>query len=197
MAEYDKGLVVEKLNKWDSYVAENSLPSWDKLPSFELYMDQVIVLLSQYLSFMPQDDGEGPRITASIINNYVRMRVMPAPVKKKYSRIHVAYLIMICTLKQSLSISYIRKILPILSDEERIRSLYSSFTDIYAAATRFFRENARAAASRLMSESGGDDEITSYVMSAVIVSNLSKFLAEKLLNLKNAAPPADSRDERS
>ena len=84
MAEYDKGLVVEKLNKWDSYVAENSLPSWDKLPSFELYMDQVIVLLSQYLSFMPQDDCEGPRITASIINNYVRMRVMPAPVKKKY-----------------------------------------------------------------------------------------------------------------
>ncbi|MBO4831810.1 MAG: DUF1836 domain-containing protein [Oscillospiraceae bacterium] len=188
MTNYDKSLVVEKLNKWDRYVAENSLPSWDRLPSLELYMDQVIVLLSQYLSFMPQDDGEGPRITASIINNYVRMRVMPAPVKKKYSRIHIAYLIMICTLKQSLSISYIRKILPSLNDEERIRSVYSRFIEIYTAATRFFRQNARVGASELMSESGGDDDITSYVMSAVIVSNFSKFLAEKLLDLKNVVP---------
>ena len=188
MADYEKSLVVEKLNKWDRFLAENSLPSWDSLPSFELYMDQVIVLLSQYLSYIPQDDTEGPRITASIINNYVRMRVMPAPVKKKYSRIHIAYLIMICTLKQSLSISYIRKILPSLNDEEHIRAVYSSFTEIYATATRFFRENARDGASELLSESGGDDQITSYVMSAVIVSNFSKFLAEKLLNLKNAAP---------
>lgn len=185
MANYDKSLVVEKLNKWDRFVAENSLPSWEKLPSFELYMDQVIVLLSQYLSYIPQNDDEGPRITASIINNYVRMHVMPAPVKKKYSRIHIAYLIMICTLKQSLSISYIRKILPSLDDEEHIRSVYSRFIEIYAAATRFFRENARVGASELMSESGGDDDITSYVMSAVIVSNFSKFLAEKLLDLKN------------
>jgi hypothetical protein len=194
MADYEKSLVVEKLNKWDRFLAENSLPSWDSLPSFELYMDQVIVLLSQYLSYIPQDDTEGPRITASIINNYVRMRVMPAPVKKKYSRIHIAYLIMICTLKQSLSISYIRKILPSLNDEEHIRAVYSSFTEIYATATRFFRENARVGASELLSESGGDNQITSYVMSAVIVSNFSKFLAEKLLNLKNAAPQRNSGD---
>ena len=188
MADYDKSLVVEKLNKWDCFLAENSLPPWDKLPSFELYMDQVIVLLSQYLSYIPQDDSDGPRITASIINNYVRMRVMPAPVKKKYARIHIAYLIMICTLKQSLSISYIKKLLPCVNDEERIRSVYTSFIDIYSSATRFFCENARVGAASLMDRSGGDDEVTAYIMSAAIVSNFSAFLAEKLLNLKNAMP---------
>ena len=192
MNDYDKELVVEKLNKWDRFLARNSLPSWDELPSFELYMDQVIVLLSQYLGYMPQDDG-GPRITASIINNYVRMRVMPAPVKKKYSRLHIAYLIMISTLKQSLSISYIRRLLPNVQDEERIRSIYTSFIDIYAKATRFFCENARVGASGLLSESGGDSEITEYIMSAVIVSNFSAYLAEKLLNLKNVHPQSADR----
>ena len=157
MTDYDKDLVVEKLNKWDGFLAEHALPSWEQLPTFDLYMDQVIILLSQYLGYLPQDD-DGPRITASIINNYVRMRVMPAPVRKKYSRIHIAYLIMICTLKQNLSISSIRKLLPNLQDEERIRAIYSRFTEIYEKATRFFCENARGAASDLMSESGGDKD---------------------------------------
>ena len=33
---------------------------------------------------------------------------MPAPVKKKYSREHIAYLIIICSLKQALPISDIK-----------------------------------------------------------------------------------------
>ena len=39
-------------------------------------------------------------ITHSMINNYVKLGIMPAPVKKKYSREHIAYLIIICCLIQ-------------------------------------------------------------------------------------------------
>ena len=46
-----------------------------------------------------------------MINNYVKHGMMPAPVKKKYSREHVAYLIIICSLKQALPISDIKELI--------------------------------------------------------------------------------------
>ena len=45
---YDKQLISDKLTKWNDYINSFSLPAWDKLPTIELYMDQVIVLLNEY-----------------------------------------------------------------------------------------------------------------------------------------------------
>ena len=96
---------VQRLTVWLEELEKFDLPDWESLPQLDLYMDQVILLLNRYLSPIV---GEEKYVTASIINNYVRMKVMPPPVKKRYARMHLAYLIIICTLKQSLSISSIR-----------------------------------------------------------------------------------------
>ena len=103
-----KGDPGQRLSEWLDKLERFDLPDWDSLPQLDLYMDQVILLLTQYLSPLERY-GEEKAITASIINNYVRMKVMPPPVKKRYSRVHLAYLIIICTLKQSLSISCIQR----------------------------------------------------------------------------------------
>ena len=129
----------DALQSWEEQLRSYDLPEWDSLPEFELYMDQVILLLSRYLNFFSQGDEE-KIITPSIVNNYVRMKVMPAPNKKRYNRIHIAYLLMICTLKQSLSIAAIQRLLPLELDEEQVRSQYTRFVMIYrAAADHFFQ----------------------------------------------------------
>lgn len=100
--QYDKGLISHKLARWDKFITEYHLPDWDAIPDLGLYMDQVIVLLEQYLTFIPAPTGSKERfVTSSTINNYVRLKIMPAPVKRKYHRIHIAYLIMILTMKQT------------------------------------------------------------------------------------------------
>ena len=110
---YDKPLIAHKLQRWDQYITDYHLPEWDSIPNFGLYMDQVIVLLEQYLSFIPSPVGTKEHfVTSSTINNYVRLKIMPAPVKRKYFRVHIAYLIMILTMKQSISISDVQKIIP-------------------------------------------------------------------------------------
>ena len=115
--EYDKELIAHKLQRWDKFITDYHLPDWETIPDFGLYMDQVIVLLEQYLSFIPAPVGGKERfVTSSTINNYVRLKIMPAPEKRKYHRIHIAYLIMILTMKQSLSISEVQ------SGSEGIRS---------------------------------------------------------------------------
>ena len=42
-------------------------------------LDQVLALLPQYLSFLPREEKAGTIVSASAINNYVRLKVMPPP----------------------------------------------------------------------------------------------------------------------
>ena len=99
-----------------------SLPDWEALPGIELYMDQVIYLLNQYLK-----DTLSVPVTQSMINNYVKQKAIPAPVKKRYSKLHLAYLIIFCTLKQTLSIATIKKLFPADIEFEEMKEIYSKF----------------------------------------------------------------------
>ena len=164
-----------RLQDWLGGMEQFNLPEWNALPQLDLYMDQVIILLKQYLS--PLHRGEEDKaITASIINNYVRMKVMPAPVKKKYSRVHLACLIMICTLKQSLSISCIQRILPSDHSEESVRQLYDDFVRQYRTVREIFVRQTQSGELPLVT-----DDSTSILTSCAIISNLSTGLSEFLL----------------
>ena len=62
-----------------------------------------------------------------MINNYVKQGIMPAPAKKKYSRSHIAYLIVICILKQVYSISDIGKLISLTIQSFEISKAYNRF----------------------------------------------------------------------
>ena len=67
-------------SKWGNQIETASLPRWDELPDIELYMDQVINLVSKYLSPILSQQ-EQPMLTKSMVNNYVKLGLIPAPVK--------------------------------------------------------------------------------------------------------------------
>ena len=123
---YDREQFVQKLDRWRKYMENFSLPAWETLPDMELYMDQVISLVNRYLNLIPQDETN-PVITASAVNNYVRLKLMPAPERKRYGRKHMACVIMICVLKQSLSLAEIQRILPQEMSEENVHQVYNDF----------------------------------------------------------------------
>ena len=93
---YDTKLIAGKLRRWEKYLLAYRLPAWDTIPDIGLYMEQVIDLLKGYLDYMPPELKEEQIITGAAINNYVRRGYLPMPVKKRYYRIHIAHLIMIC-----------------------------------------------------------------------------------------------------
>ncbi|WP_307738593.1 DUF1836 domain-containing protein [uncultured Parolsenella sp.] len=78
----------------------------DEMPRIELYLDQVLSLVSGELAFMalPGED----LITGSMVNNYVKQRIVPAPVHRRYTRRHVATLLFVCAFKRVFSISEIK-----------------------------------------------------------------------------------------
>ena len=82
------------------------LPRWNELPDIELYMDQVLVLMAKYMQGIAAEEDK--LLTASMVNNYVKMGLVPAPVKKRYSRSHLARLVIICVMKQVVPMAMIR-----------------------------------------------------------------------------------------
>ena len=79
------------------------------------------------------DDRE---LTASMVNNYVKHKAMPAPVRKKYTREHLAYLVVICTLKPVLPISTIRQMMVDELAEQDLQPFYDAFCNLYEDSCR-------------------------------------------------------------
>ncbi|MBQ9648680.1 MAG: DUF1836 domain-containing protein [Oscillospiraceae bacterium] len=107
-------------------------------------MDQVLSLMERYLGSCPGFDRKG--LTASMVNNYVKLGVMPPPVKKKYTRVHLAHLIMICVLKASLPIDLIKNLIQQSIKERDERAVYDEFCGEFETSAR---ETANAAKTDL------------------------------------------------
>ncbi len=82
------------------------LPRYGDLPTVKLYRDQVVSLVEQLLNpLLTCIDGE--LLTPSMVNNYVKLKLIASPHKKLYGREQIARLIVICVFKQVLSIQAI------------------------------------------------------------------------------------------
>lgn len=102
------------------------MPRWNELPDIELYLDQVVNYLERYLEPYTVDK-EDKIITKTMINNYVKQGIMPAPEKKKYNRTHIAYLLVICILKQVYSINDIGKLITLTIEHYELSKAYNRF----------------------------------------------------------------------
>ena len=114
------------------------IPRWEELPEIELYLDQVVTFIDKYLSNYIKNDfnnkdekeeKESKLLTKTMINNYVKQKIIEAPVKKKYNRNNIAYLFVICILKQVYSISDIYKLITLALETAPIDKSYNSFCD--------------------------------------------------------------------
>lgn len=186
--EFDKSLVAGKLRRWEKYLDNYRLPKWEDIPNFGLYMEQVIALLQDYLDYLPEELKEEQFITAATINNYVRKKVMPEPIKKKYFREHIAYLIIICTMKQCLSIPTLQTMLPPDLSSEVLQEVYTSYVERHRMMALFFIEEVRSIASPILDHETiaevGVTDTNDLIISCAILSGFTKLLAEKLLLLE-------------
>lgn len=74
------------------------LPRWNDLPSMDLYLEQILELIEEWLSDYLSVKGKKV-MTKTMINNYVKLQYLKAPVNKKYDRLTVACLFVIAILK--------------------------------------------------------------------------------------------------
>ncbi len=86
------------------------------LPNIDLYMDQVTTFMDEGLTTTKRREDD-KILTKTMINNYAKNNLLPAPVKKKYSKDHMLTLIFIYYFKHMLSINDIQTLLKPISDK--------------------------------------------------------------------------------
>lgn len=115
------------------------IPRWSELPNIDLYLDQVVTLINSCLSpyiFLNDDykKNENELLTKTMINNYVKNNLIAAPVKKQYSKKHLARLFVICVLKQVYSMQDISNLINITLKDSNSEDAYNNFCDLFEEA---------------------------------------------------------------
>ncbi len=113
---------------------ELHLPRYEEIPRIDLYMDQLVGYLQETLAPLYQPDEK--IITRSMVNNYVKQGVLAAVSGKKYTRSHVAYLVVICTLKQTFSLAEIDLLIRRQIATFDTRVAYDYYCDAFEAAVQ-------------------------------------------------------------
>ena len=175
---YDKESFSNHYHDISVFLRNFRLPDWEDFPDLELYMDQLLVLLNRYLSYQSGEKS----VTASMINNYVKLRLMPPPVKKKYSRSHLAYLVVICTLKDTLGMAVIQQMFPPDMTGELLRKRYDAFVKNQVKACHFVADNTDSVAIPLLQEEQNISErINDLVMQVAVSATVTKSLTERFV----------------
>ncbi|MBK5251717.1 MAG: DUF1836 domain-containing protein [Peptostreptococcaceae bacterium] len=160
-------------SKIESFLKTPGIPS-ETIPEIELYMDQILGFLEERLGVFERGKGD-KAMTKTMINNYVKARVIKRPHKKKYGKERIERIIMLYHLKNVLSLKDIEKLFGMLE---------GSIEDGY----ELFRASEEKTIERLLKryEKAWDEmpegEKIAEIIELAIEADLKKRLAEKLMD---------------
>lgn len=113
------------LHDFEAFVQTLHFPRYCELPAIELYMDQVLTYVDDQLRpLLPEGEK---LLTSSMVNNYVKQKLIPMPTHKRYGREHVALLIFICLMKRSVSMSDIQRLFAVQAAASSTERAYDFF----------------------------------------------------------------------
>ena len=130
----DKNAMAGELERLYEKFSAHTLPRWEDLPEIDLYMDQVIALTRKYLSIF-EEEGE-KMLTPAMVNNYVKSKIVDAPVNKKYPRLSVAMLVVVCILKNCYATEEIGKLIRLGISLQDTQITYNRFCEAIENAVR-------------------------------------------------------------
>ncbi|EGO2703597.1 DUF1836 domain-containing protein [Enterococcus faecalis] len=173
--------IEKSLQDWGQQLENVHLPRWHELPDIELYMDQVITLIEKYLSPLITLEKH-TLLTSSMVNNYVKHGLIPAPVKKRYNQKHLAFLIAITLLKQVLTLPEIKQGILFQGATVGIREAYNLFCQeqeraIYVIAAQAQEKEVQAKSQEPMG-------IEYLAVKSATMSFATKMFSEKVIELE-------------
>ena len=116
-----------EFENWVKSLDDVSMPRWEKITDIPLYMDQLIAVVTQYLEPFQIFSSDKKPVTSSMVNNYVKLGLIPKPIKRHYNKRHIAYLIVITLFKEVISIQDIRRVLIFLAQSQGNSNAYDQF----------------------------------------------------------------------
>ena len=109
-----------------STVNQNRLEP-DQIPELDLYIDQILMLFEDKLGETRRREKD-KILTKSMVNNYSKEKMIRPMRGKKYSREQILQILIICNLKNVLSIGDIKQVMTLLMEEGSVPMVWKKFS---------------------------------------------------------------------
>ena len=202
------------LSELDTY---SGIPSLD-IPDIDLYMDQVTTFFDKKLEAFKRD-ADDKILTKTMINNYIKARILPPPHNKKYSKQHMMLFAIVYQLKQTLSIQDIEYLLKSInqlfveSENNKnlnlVNKIYEAFYNIEINESQLFVDSFNVEIEKLSdlfleglnkdqnSEDISKSNLFLLVVQLVIQANLRKYFAERIIDYLIITSKDDKKNKSS
>ena len=112
------------------------------IPNIDLYMDQVTSFMEKELKSTKRNEDDKV-LTKTMINNYAKNDLLPAPVKKKYSKEHLLLLTFIYYFKNIMSMKDIEALLKPITEKYFQSDSNINIAHIYDEVCAFEKERTK------------------------------------------------------
>jgi len=146
----------------------------ESIPELELYMDQILGFIEEGLGVFEREKKE-KAMTKTMINNYVKAKVIKRPHKKKYGKHQIERIIMLYHLKNVLSLKDIEKLFGLL--EESVEDEYRLFKALEEKTIGKLSDRYKESWDEMSKR-----EKVNEILDLSIEADLKKRLAEKFMD---------------
>lgn len=154
----------------------------EDIPSLDLYMDQIMTLFDVHLSDNKRYDTD-KLLTKTMINNYSKEGLLKPIKGKKYSKEHILQMLFIYSLKNTISIQEIKKILqPYHDEEDKIEPIYNQFLELKEELSHFVIKSTKQLIETKEMNLDNRDHLTILLLLLCSLSTEFKMIAEKTLD---------------
>lgn len=169
----------------------------EEIPDLEIYMDQLTTYLDKRLGFYNRET-DSPFVTRSMVNNYSKAKLLPPPVSKRYSRIHMMVLSLICQLKRLFTIQDLGRLLAPVAQEPETEGLYRLFLDTQRETFARTPEITEALLGNLGDGEGeeGLREKAALVVQLAVRAQRDLLLAERILDTMETGAEREQREKK-
>ncbi|NLI89047.1 MAG: DUF1836 domain-containing protein [Epulopiscium sp.] len=153
------------------------------IPMLDLYMDQVITLFESKLEARKRYEDD-KLLTKTMINNYVKDKILKPATNKKYSPEHLIMMALIYNLKQILSIGDIKTLFTetIYKEGIDVFDLYQRFLEVKKEDKIQIKQSVTEKLETLDLEQSKEEDIIIMVLSLINSANIQKRLAEEIID---------------
>ena len=148
------------------------LPRYRELPDVGLYLEQVVRYVNRYMIL------DGNELTASMVSNYVKQKLIPGPVKKSYGADAIAYLLFLSYTKMVVPLGDIHFMIDIQKGSYGLSIAYDYFCEEFENLLQYvygIRENR--------AQVGTDNTEEKELMRSALLSVAHKIFLEQYIRI--------------
>ena len=152
------------------------------IPSLDLYMDQILTLFDVNLADNKRYEDD-KLLTKTMINNYSKEGLLKPIKGKKYSKEHILQMLLIYSLKNTISIQEIKRVLqPYHEKMEDIEPLYNQYLEYQKELSHQTSQSMTSFVDEHNFDLEDENQRTLLLLLLCSLSNQYKMIAEGLLD---------------